>query len=298
MRDGKIQSDQRLAPLPSKSETKYAKPNTYFSRSFMVEVLQYFKQGLHTLLVNKVRSGLSMLGILIGVAAVVAMLAVGRGAQKSIEKQLSSLGSNLLIMHSGALRVGGVSQESGTVARLSLEDVQYIKDRLNSAKLVGATVSSRGQTTYTNKNWNTQIIGTLPPYIEMHAATPTIGKFFNDDDNLKRNRVAVIGATVVKELFGSQNPIGEIIKINKVSFQVVGILPVKGSNGFRDQDDVIIIPLLTAMHRLMGKEWIDGIEIEIKDAKLLDSAQDDILSLMNSRHKIPCISTGKCIQHS
>jgi macrolide transport system ATP-binding/permease protein len=180
-----------------------------------------------------------------------------------------------------------VSQESGMTTRLSLEDVQLLREQLSSARYVNATVNGRGQVTYLNKNWNTQVLGTMTPYTYMRAATPTIGKFFNDDDNLKRNRVAVIGATVVKELFGSANPIGEMIKINKVSFQVIGILPVKGSNGFRDQDDIIVIPLLTGMHRLLGKDYVDSLEIEVKDQKLMESSQDDLLQLLNYRHKVP-----------
>ncbi len=287
MRDGVIQTDQRISDNKKNQNAAEVIKRSYFHQTFMREIVEYFNQGIRTLNANKIRSGLSMLGILIGVAAVVAMLAVGRGAQKSIEAQLSSLGSNLLILHSGAVRIGGVSQESGMTTRLSLDDVQMLKERLSSARYVSPTVNGRGQVTYQNKNWNTQILGAMPPYMLMHAATPTLGKFFSDDDNLKRNRVALIGATVVRELFADKNPIGEFIKINKVSFQILGILPVKGSTGFRDQDDVIVIPVLTAMHRLMGKDWVDSIELEIKDAKFLDSAQDDILNLLYSRHKVP-----------
>ena len=286
MRDGKIQSDERLKSI-GHNGISTPKAKEYFTQSVFKEIISYFKQGFITLAANKIRSGLSMLGILIGVAAVVAMLAVGRGAQKSIEAQLSSLGSNLLIVHAGAVRIGGVSQESGVTTRLGLEDVQLLRDQLSSARYVNATVNGRGQVTYLNKNWNTQVLGTMTPYTYMRAATPTIGKFFSDDDNLKRNRVAVIGATVVKELFGSANPIGEMIKINKVSFQVIGILPVKGSNGFRDQDDNIVIPLLTGMHRLLGKDYVDSLEIEIKDPKMMESAQEDLLHLLNYRHKVP-----------
>lgn len=286
MRDGKIQSDERLRPIGTNGVAT-PKSRKYFTQSIFNEIISYFRQGFATLAANKIRSGLSMLGILIGVAAVVAMLAVGRGAQKSIESQLSSLGSNLLIVHAGAVRVGGVSQESGVTTRLGLEDVQLLRDQLSSARYVNATVNGRGQVTYLNKNWNTQVLGTMTPYTYMRAATPTIGKFFSDDDNLKRNRVAVIGATVVKELFGSANPIGEMIKINKVSFQVIGILPVKGSNGFRDQDDIIVIPLLTGMHRLLGKDYVDSLEIEIKDQQVMEAAEDDLLHLLNYRHKVP-----------
>ncbi len=287
MRDGVVHTDERLAPKTANTGES-ARKITHQSQHFhFSEVLEYFHQGLKTLVANKIRTGLSMLGILIGVAAVVAMLALGRGAQKAIEAQLSSLGSNLLILHAGAQRVGGVSQEAGTTARITLEDVQAIKKQISSVKEISANVNGRGQITYKDKNWNTQILGGGTGYASMHASVPDTGRFFTEEENLKRARVAVIGATLVRELFGNQNPIGEMVKINKINFLVIGILPEKGATGWRDQDDVMILPVLTAMHRLMGKEYVDSVDLEISDAALLDSAQDDILELMYTRHRVP-----------
>jgi macrolide transport system ATP-binding/permease protein len=222
-----------------------------------------------------------------GVAAVIAMLAIGRGAQKAIESQLSSLGSNLLILRPGAVRVGGVSQESGTTTRLSIEDAQYIKDQLDFIKYVSPNVNGRGQVAFQNKNWSTQIVGGSADYALIHAATPTIGRFFNEIDNQKRARIAVIGMTVVREIFGKKNPLGEMIKINRVNFQIIGILPEKGATGFRDQDDVVIIPVLTAMHRLLGKEYVDSVDLEITDPNKMDLAEDKIIEMMNTRHRVP-----------
>jgi macrolide transport system ATP-binding/permease protein len=288
MRDGVVQSDERLSPLPEKKKivnSQLIKPISKKINIFM-EAFEYLNLGFKTLAANKVRTGLSMLGILIGVAAVIAMLAIGKGAQKAIETQLSSLGSNLLILRPGAVRVGGVTQESGSTTRLSIEDAQFLKDQLDYIKYDSPNVNGRGQVAFQNKNWSTQIVGSAPNYAPIHTATPEIGRFFTDSDNSKRARVAVIGLTVVREIFGNTNPLGEMIKINKVNFQIIGILPEKGANGFRDQDDMIIIPVLTAMHRLLGKDYVDSIDLEITDPSKMELAEDKIIELMNIRHRV------------
>jgi len=285
MRDGVIQSDERLSPLVS-APIKTSFVAEIDKDSLLSEIIEYFKQGFKTLMNNKIRTGLSMLGILIGVAAVIAMLAIGKGAQKAIEDQLSSLGSNLLILRTGAVRVGGVSQETGTTSRISLEDAQYLQDQLSMIRYTSPNVNGRGQAAFQNKNWSTQIIGAGVNYARIRALTPEIGRFFSEEDNSKRARVAVIGTTVIRELFGDKNPIGEMIKINKVSFQIIGILPMKGANSFRDQDDVIIIPVLTAMHRLMGKDYVDSIDLEITEANKMEIAEEKILQIMNIRHRV------------
>lgn len=285
MRDGAIVSDVRQSPLPPKkilAETIHPK-----HKNIIVEILEYLKLGFKTLAANKVRTALSVLGILIGVAAVIAMLAIGRGAQKQIESQLSSLGSNLLVLRPGAMRVGGVTQESGATARLNFEDSLYIKEQIPGVKNTSATVNGRGQVTFGNRNWSTRIIGASPSYEQIRSSSPQAGRFFTDADNLKRARVAVVGVAIVRELFGDKNPLGEMIKINKVSFQIIGILPEKGSTGFMDQDDVIIIPVYTAMHRLLGKEYVDSIDMEMKDPKSMAEAEERVINLMNQRHRVP-----------
>jgi len=292
MRDGQVQSDERKVPLsPSKApeasllgpETSSAEVSSFHAS----EVFEHFRQGLKTLASNKVRTALSVLGILIGVAAVIAMLALGKGAQKAIEQQLSSLGSNLLTLRAGAVRVGGVTQEAGATTRLTPEDAQAIKTQITSIKRVSPSVTGRAQVTYLSKNWNTQVLGASPVYAKMKASVPTAGRFFNEQEDQKRARVAVVGMTVVRQLFGDENPIGDRIKINKVSFQVIGVLPEKGATGWRDQDDLVVIPLQTAMHRLLGKEFVDSIDIEARRPEDLDSAESQILELMYSRKRVP-----------
>jgi len=288
MRDGVIQSDERLEPLPTTAKRIEKKHTTPIKGLRITKVLQHFQQGIRTLAANKVRTALSMLGILIGVAAVVAMLALGRGAQNAIEAQLSSLGSNLLTLRSGAPRTaGGARGDAGSVTRLTAEDAIAIHEEIDSVKTSAPYVTGRGQVTYRNKNWSTSVIGGSPQYATMHAMDPTIGRFFTDEENKKRARVAVIGVTIVKEVFGDTPPIGEFLKINKVPFQVIGILPAKGSAGWRDQDDTVIIPVSTAMYRLLGKNFVDAIDIEVTDPGKTTQVQEDTMALMNVRHKIP-----------
>ncbi len=287
MRDGVVSSDERLQPLPTPiPAAKVAGPDENDRLFRLRQIGEHLRQGFKTLGSNKVRTGLSMLGILIGVAAVVAMLAIGAGAQEAIKSQLSSLGSNLLVLRSGNARAGGVAQESGARIRVMIDDAKQIEAELPGVKAVSPSVSGRGQAQFQSKNWNTSVTGAGPSYESMHASVPQTGRFFTEEENQKRARVAVIGTTVVRELFGEQSPIGEMIKINKVNFQVIGVLPAKGASGFRDQDDQIIVPVLTAMYRLLGKTSVDSIEVEMASGSDMDAASDAMIEMMESRHKV------------
>ncbi|UXR64776.1 ABC transporter permease [Bdellovibrio bacteriovorus] len=291
LRDGVIQSDERLQPLSSAGSEKTVRelrPPKFPVR----EMVEHLHQGFQTLAANKVRSGLSMLGILIGVAAVVGMLALGTGARQSIEKQLSSLGSNLLVLRAGNVRVGGVVQESGVRIRVTLDDVATIKSQIPAIKDVSPSSSGRGQVTYLNKNWNTSVMGVAPSYEQMRASTPIYGRFFSEEENQRRALVAVIGTTVARELFGEKSPIGEMIKINKVNFRVIGVLPEKGAAGPQDQDDRILVPVVSAMYRLFGKNYVDSVDIEVRDANDIPDVQDSLQELMNKRHRVPVSAQG------
>lgn len=285
MRDGEIQSDERLRDFKRvDNKLSHIRPR----KPWIVSLLQHFKQGIATLAANKVRTGLSMLGIMIGVAAVVAMLALGRGAQKSIEKDLASLGSNLLMLRPGAMRgPGGAMGQAGATARLTSEDAKAIKEEIPNVRYSAPLIQNRGQLTWSNKNWNTTVIGGEPTYALIHSSVPKIGRFFSEEENRTRARVAVVGMTIVREVFSGKNPIGEYLKINKISFLVIGVLPEKGAGGFRDQDDTVLIPVLTAMHRVFGKEYVDSIDVEVMEAKYADEVQEKVLSLMNLRHRVP-----------
>ena len=251
------------------------------------ELQAHIQQAVRALRANPIRTALSMLGILIGVAAVVAMLALGSGARQSIESQLASMGSNLLVVRPGSRQVRGVSLETGAVTRLTMEDSRALQSDIPSVVRVAPSVSGRGQVSHGNKNWNTQVLGTTPAYAISRASTPTVGRFFTEEEARSRARVAALGQTVVRELFGDTSPIGETLLVNRIPFQVIGVLPEKGATTWRDQDDIVVIPLMTAMRRLLGKAYLDSIDVEIASASELSNAEEMIRQLMIRRHHLP-----------
>lgn len=291
MRDGSIQSDERLVPLQAKKGSSGGRERGKKEESgsgFALQRLRtHFEQGLKTLAASKVRTALSMLGVLIGVGAVVTMMALGRGAQKAIEEQLSSLGSNLLVLRTGAMNMGGARVDMSTVTRLTPEDAKSIQEEIPGIKGISSNISGRVQTAFLAKNWNTNVTGTDASYAESHASQPDVGRFFTSEENTKRSRVAVVGRRIVTELFEDKNPIGEQIKINKISFTVIGVLPEKGASTFQDQDDRILIPVLTAMYRLFGRASVDYIELEVSDPARMESVQEETIEFMIARHRIP-----------
>lgn len=294
LQDGKIISDHSQ-PTPRKLITKdngtkqsYISENHYLHPVFKLQSIgSYFFQAVRALLSNKTRSVLSILGVLIGVTSVIAMIALGTGAKEDVKKRISSLGSNLLMVRSSAHRVGGVSLEAGSVTRFTLEDANEIKEKIPGIDKVAANVTGRGQIVYNGQNWNTQIQGTTEDYPDMRNARPAKGRFFTKVETVSRSKVVVIGQTVVKQLFGDKNPLGEFIKIRRIDFQVIGILPAKGSSGWRDEDDIIIIPLNTAMYRLLGKEYVDSIDVQVTEADLMDTVSAQIKKLIMVLHRLP-----------
>jgi len=293
MRDGQVISDKVTSAEPKTAAVsipenliKNILSETGKVKKGGIEFLDYLRQAVSAMLSHKMRAFLSILGILIGVAAVIAMLAIGQGAKESIEKQLASLGSNLLIVRPGAHRSGGVSLQTGVTTRFTFQDVAAIKKLNEYVDRVSPSVSDRVQIVYGNKNWNTQVEGVDVDYAELRSAVPTIGRFFTEEEVRMRNKVVLLGTTVVKEAFGEDNPIGETIKINLVNFKVIGILPAKGAGGFRDQDDTIVIPVTTAMYRVLGKEYIDYIYVEAKSAELTEAAQEAVTDLIIKQHRL------------
>ncbi len=289
MRDGVVQSDVRKIPAEISDFKKIPElPNTtVISVGSWAEIVEHFKQGFKALIANKVRTCLSMLGISIGVAAVIAMLAIGNGAQKAIESQMAALGSNLFVLRTGATRVGGVVQDSGVSTRLTHEDSEALKEQIPAVKETSTRVNGKGEVTYLGQNWHTQVLGVDSSYARMHASQPEIGRYFTDEDNKKRARVVVLGSTVAKELFANNSPIGETVRINKIGFLVIGVMPEKGTNGWQDQDDVVAIPVLTFMHRLHGRAFVDAIEIEVNDANNMPEVEEAALEIMYKRKKVP-----------
>lgn len=288
MRDGLVISDERKASKKTKrtfvSNTSrldgvLKKAGVSFGRA---EFMDYIRQAAASIVSHKLRSTLSMLGILIGVSAVISMTALGEGAKDSITKSLQSLGTNILTVRPGRFRAGGVSLQAGAVTRFTIQDAQALS-RLSQIRRVSPTSMKRGQCVYGNKNWNTQVTGVGVDYAEMKASVPIRGRFFNDAELKSREKVALVGATVIKNLFGDEDPVGRTIKINRKSFIVIGVLPIKGSSMFRDEDDVIIVPVTTALYRLFGSTYVDQIDVEVSAPELIDSAMIDMKDLIRKR---------------
>jgi macrolide transport system ATP-binding/permease protein len=248
--------------------------------------VDFIRQAIFAMMSHKGRSFLSILGILIGVAAVIAMLALGEGAKESIEKQLSSLGSNLLVIRPGSPNVHGVSLEAGAVTRFTINDGNDINKLNDVVRSVSPSVTGRVQIVYGNKNWNTQVEGVGVPYENMRNASPVAGRFFTEEEVKAREKVVLLGPTVARELFGEDNPLGKSVKINLINFKVIGILPTKGASGFHDHDDTMVIPITTAMYRVLGKDYVDSIYVEVKDVSLMQTAQDDISQLIIKQHRL------------
>ncbi|MBI4375049.1 MAG: ABC transporter permease [Elusimicrobia bacterium] len=254
------------------------------------EFREYGGSAMRAMAANKARSSLSMLGILIGVAAVIAMLAIGRGAQKAIEARLSSLGSNLLMLRPGSRTMRGVSGERGASSRLTLDDVKALSKLNPHIVGVEGNVSGSAQLVFGNKNANTQVTGATPVYASMRNSDAHFGRFFTQQENERQARVALLGQTVANNLFGEENPVGQSVKINRVSFKVIGVLPLKGASSWRDQDDMAVIPLNTAMKRALGKKYLDMISIECDGPESMEEVMQDVQALMRRRHRL---SPGK-----
>jgi macrolide transport system ATP-binding/permease protein len=208
---------------------------------------------------NLVRTGLSMLGILIGVASVIAMLAIGRGAQKSIESRLASLGSNVVMVFAGAPSMRGVRGPAGNYSRLTVEDSKAIQTLSPHIADVYPEAEGNVQVVYKNQNAVTELQGVTPNYESIRSATPIYGRFFTETENASLAKVILLGPTVVSELFGQEDPIGKTIKVRRVNFRVIGILPTKGSF---DQDDMVVVPIKTAMRVVLGTEYLHEMAVE------------------------------------
>ncbi|UCD83242.1 MAG: ABC transporter permease [Deltaproteobacteria bacterium] len=292
MRDGEIVSDTTSTRSETRESPKVPMNisiSDILSESHLsvrrAAFIDHLRQAIHAIVSHKMRSTLSMLGILIGVVAVIAMLAVGQGAKESISERLASLGSNLLTVRPGSHRHHHVAMEAGAVTRFTLRDADAIA-RLPEAKRVSPSVRGRAQVVYGNKNWNTMVQGTGVEYPEMRAAVPTVGRSFTEEELRRREKVALLGTTVVKELYGDSNPVGTVIKMNRITFRVIGILPEKGADRWHDRDDYVVIPVTTAMYRVLGKQYVDNIFVEVRGPELIEAAQESIGAIIKKRHRL------------
>jgi len=249
--------------------------------------LQILKVAYRALTRNKMRSSLTMLGIIIGVGAVIAMVGIGQGAKRMIDSQISSLGDNLLTVFSGSHFHGGVRGGAGSATDLTADDAQAILDYCPAVAKVSPMVRTGAQVVAGNLNWATSIEGYGPDFISIRSWPLSSGSFFTEQDVRGATKVCVLGKTVVDELFAGQDPVGEIVRINKLPFRVIGVLSSKGQNAFgRDQDDLVIVPYTTAQKKIMGITHIQSIMVSAKDRTMMDAAEQQITALLRQRHKI------------
>ena len=237
---------------------------------------------------NKARSGLTILGIVIGISSVIVLVGVGQGATASITSNLSNLGSNLLMISPGASRnAGPVSGGAGSATTLTQADAEAIKKEVMDIAALAVELSKRYQVTYKGNNTNVSVIGTEPSYANIRNVSVDSGSFITDQQIKDYSKVAVIGPTVRDDLFGeSVDPIGQTIKINKIQFKVVGLTVAKGGSGFSSSDNNIYVPLGSAQRFLAGKTSISEIDAQVASANSLSAAQQEITDLLLSRHHI------------
>lgn len=249
------------------------------------KLLQAARQSLFK---NKTRSILTMFGIIIGVAAVIVMMAMGTGAQQNIEERISSMGTNLLMIRNGDNSRGGVSRGSGSSRSLTFEDAEALRAEATLLQAVSPTISASGQVIGGGKNWFSRAFGVNTDYLFIKSWELSEGSMFGEPELRSRAKVAVLGTTVAENLFPDQSPIGQSIRIRNVPFKVIGLLESKGqSGGGSDQDDVILVPISTAMFRLAGdRQWVSDIYASAYSLEDSEAAELQIEEILRRRHKL------------
>ncbi|HET8678816.1 MAG TPA: ABC transporter permease [bacterium] len=234
---------------------------------------------------NPLRSLLTMLGVIIGVGAVVAMVAIGQGARASVTQQVQALGSNLLTVFAGTAQFGGVAR-GDQVRTLTLEDADAIRKEVPRVIGISAEFSRNVQVTFRSENTNTQVSGVTPEFQTVRNFHPAEGQFFTDQDLRNRAKVAVVGKTVASRLFTDTNPVGQRIKIRGITFEVIGVMEEKGGTGFFDRDDVVFVPLTTAQRRLFGVTHVRTIYVQVATAEDMTEAQAALTEVLRTHHRL------------
>lgn len=242
---------------------------------------------LEGLIANKMRAMLTMLGVIIGVGAVIAMLAIAHGAREQTMQRIKQMGTNTLMIMAGQSKTGAVKMGFGSSTTLTLDDCDAIAENCPSISATTPEVRGSTQVKYSNQNTNTNIFGTTPDYLTIRNYTIAAGRFFTSQEVNGSKRVAAIGPTTATNLFGTNSPVGKSVRISGSRFKVVGLMTAKGSgSGFNDPDDQIFIPVTTAMRRVLGVTNIRGISAQVKSAALMNQATSEVETLLRKRHKI------------
>ena len=247
-----------------------------------------FKIAFRALANNKLRAFLTMLGIIIGVASVIAMLAIGQGSKRSIQKQISEMGSNMIMIHPGAEMRGGVRQDPSSMQTLKLENYETLRDECMYLSAISPNVSASGQLISGSNNYPSSVSGVSIGYLTIRQLTVEQGEMFTEEDIRTAAKVCVIGKTIVDNLFpDGQDPIGKIIRCNQVPLRVVGVLKSKGYNSMgMDQDDVVLSPYTTVMKRLLAQTYLSGIFASALTEDMTEEAVDEITNILRREHKL------------
>ena len=247
-----------------------------------------FKIALKAISANKLRSFLTALGIIIGVASVIAMLAIGQGSKRSIRKQISEMGSNMIMIHPGADMRGGVRQDADEMQTLKLEDYESIRDEARYLSAISPSVNSSGQFIYGNNNTPSTIYGVNEDYLTIRQLKVEDGEFFSEQDIRTAAKVCVLGKTVVDNLFpDGGDPIGKVVRFNSIPFRVAGVLKSKGYNSMgMDQDDLALVPYTTVMKRILAVTYLQGINCSAVTEDATDQAIEDITAILRKNHNL------------
>ena len=253
-----------------------------------MNVSNLFKIALRALSNNKLRAFLTMLGIIIGVASVITMLAIGQGSKKSIQAQISEMGSNMIMIHPGGERRGGVRRDPSEMQTLKLENYETLRDECTYVSAISPNVSSSGQLIHGSDNYPSSVTGVSIDYLEIRQLTVEQGEMFTENDIKTSAKVCVIGKTIVDNLFSDgSDPIGQVIRFNQVPFRVIGVLKSKGYNSMgMDQDDIVIAPYTTVMKRLLAVTYLQGIYASALTEDMTDYATSEIGRILRREHKL------------
>src|SRR5438445_6323203 len=253
-----------------------------------MDLMQIIRIAMRALARNKLRSSLTMLGIIIGVGAVIAMVSVGQGAQEQAQQQIAAMGSNMLFVGAGTVTRGGMHMGWGATKTLVYADMQAILRECPAVKAAAPGSQTSAQVVFGNDNWATQINGTEPQYFEIRTWPFAEGTSFTQEDVEMAANVAVIGETVRKNLFGATDPIGQTIRINNLPFRVVGVMLPKGTSAAmgQDQDDIVLVPITTLQKKITGQDWLRWIMVSAVSRQASYTAQQQITALLRDRHRI------------
>jgi putative ABC transport system permease protein len=251
-----------------------------------MNIMRTIRVSLRALARNKMRSFLTALGIIIGVGAVIAMVSIGQGAKSAVEERFNSMGSNLLFVRPGSQSFRGVQSGIGSYNTLKESDAKAILEQCSAVRYVSPNVSTRAQTVYKNKNWNTSIQGVGAEFPEIRNWKVEEGVFFDENMAKVGAKVAVLGSEVNENLFEGEDPIGQIIRIRKIPFRVIGVLEKKGESGFFNRDDMIAVPYTTVQKRLLGIDYIQSVDVSATSMASTLEAKEQIEDLLRVRHRI------------